>query len=400
MLRAATSPPGLAALVLMNGIAILTLNMHIPSLAGMSGYFDVSYGQISLSVSLYMALTAALQIVVGPISDRYGRRPVILVALGLFVLASIGCVLAQDYWTFMAFRLLQGAVITAAALSRAIVRDTSAPQEAAVRLGKIGVAMALAPMLAPLAGGVLDSVFGWRGSFVAFTLLGAGMIWVVWTDVGETNLNRSASMVAQLRKYPLIALNAGFWHYALCTAFSVGVFFVYITGVPLVATQAFGMSPVMVGAVMGLPPVGFMIGNAITTRIGPRYALATMMIAGRLITLGVLGVVLLVWSLGLAPDWLFFAAMIAIGLGNGLTLPAGNAGALSVRPDLAGTAAGLSGASQVFLGGVASAATGAVLTVLPGVVTLLSVLVAFAGIGLGLAFLARRTEHALQPRAA
>lgn len=395
MFRTATTPPGLTTLVLLTGISVLTLNMYIPSLAAMGADLGVTYAEISLSLSLYMALTALLQIIIGPVSDRHGRRPVILWSLAVFLIASVGCALAQNYWTFMAFRMLQGSVVSAAALARAIVRDTSEPQEAAARLGTIGIAMALAPMLGPMAGGVLEGVFGWRSNFWIFTGMAIVLLWLVWADVGETNPAPSSSIGQQLRKYPAVVLNLGFWSYTLCMSFSVGVFFVYITGVPLVATERFGMSPALVGAALGLPPVGFMFGNWVTSRIGSRVALSKMMIWGRVITFVSLCAGLAVWLAGFTHPAAFFAWMIAIGIGNGLTLPAGNVGAMSVRPDLAGTAAGLSGAFVILVGGFASAATGTILTLSPTPTMLFVILIAFALAGLVLAFPARVTERRL-----
>ncbi len=396
MFRPAVSPPGLSTLVLLTAISVLTLNMYVPSLAAMGTDFDVSYAEISLSLSLYMAVTAVLQIIMGPISDRFGRRPVIIWSLVVFLVASIGCAVAQEYWTFMAFRMLQGTVVSAAALSRAIVRDTSEPNEAAVRLGKIGMAMALAPMLAPMLGGVLEGVFGWRSNFWAFSGLAVALFWLTWTDVGETKPAGSSTIMEQLRKYPVIALDPGFWSYTLCIAFSLGVFFTYITGVPLIAVEHYGLSPAAIGAAMGIPPLGFLLGNWITIRIGNRVALSSMMIRGRIVTLAFLVIGLVVLLFGATHPAAFFTWMIAIGIGNGLTVPAGSAGAMSVRPDMAGTAAGLSGAFAILMGAVASAITGAALTVSNHPLTLFAILIAFGIAGLVSALPARNAEK-LQP---
>lgn len=393
MFRPAKSPSSLTTLVLLTAISVLTLNMYIPSLTAMSLEFDVSYAEISLSLSLYMALTAILQIIMGPVSDRFGRRPVIVWSLVIFLIASIGCATAQDYWTFMTFRLLQGTVVSAAALARAIVRDTSSPNEAAVRLGKIGMAMALGPMIAPMVGGILEGAFGWRSNFWAFTGMAVALFWLTWTDVGETNPSESSSILEQLRKYPLIALNKGFWSYTLCMSFSLGVFFTYVTGVPLIALEHFGMSPAAIGAVMGLPPLGFMIGNWITSRIGNRVALSSMMIWGRIVTLVFLAIGFAVLLVGATHPAAFFVWMIAIGVGNGLTMPAGNAGAMSVRPDMAGTAAGLSGAFAILMGAAASAITGATLTISNDLETFFGILIAFGIAGLFAALLARAAER-------
>lgn len=406
MFRPANSPPHLITLVLLTAISVLTLNMYIPSLAAMGKELDVSYAEISLSLSLYMALTAVLQIIMGPIADRFGRRPVIVWSLIAFLVASIGCALAPDYLTFMAFRLLQGTAVSAAALARAIVRDTSPPNEAAVRLGKIGMAMALAPMIAPMIGGILESFFGWRSNFWAFTGMALALLWLSWTDVGETNPSKSTSIMEQLRKYPVVALSKAFWSYTFCLSFCAGVFFSYITGVPLIGFEHFGMSPGAIGAVMGIPPIGFLIGNWVTTRIGSSVALSSMMIWGRIVNLALLAIGLGVLLVGATHPAAFFVWMIAIGIGNGLSMPAANAGAMSVRPDMAGTAAGLSGAFAIFMGAVASAITGATLTISNHPETFFGILIAFGIAGLFAALPARAaerlrdTEAAQDPRSA
>ncbi|NRA99054.1 MAG: multidrug effflux MFS transporter [Rhodobacteraceae bacterium] len=395
MLRPATSQPGLTTLVVLTGASVLTLNMYLPSLAALADDFGVTYAQASLSLSLFMVLMAVLQIVIGPISDRMGRRPVIFWTTVIFVIASIGCAMAQNFTTFLAFRMVQAAVVAAGALPRAIVRDTSPPQEAMARLGTIGIAMALAPMLSPMLGGVLGDLFGWRSNFWFFSSLGLFMLWLIWVDLGETNRAPEASLGAQFRKYPRVALDRGFWSYSLCLGFSLGVFFSYVTGVPLVAGETFGMSPTMIGAAMGLPPIGFMLGNTITARVGRRVSLSSMMITGRAVTLvGLVGAGACL-MLEIDHPAAFFTWMIAIGVGNGLTLPAANAGAMSTHPDMAGTAAGLSGAFGLFMGAVATALTGALLQISPTPLVLLVILAAYGLAGLAAALPARKIEGQL-----
>lgn len=395
MFRPSLSPPGLTTLVMLTGASVLAINMYLPTLADLAGDLSVSYAQASLSLSLFMILSAILQLVFGPIADRVGRRPVILFGFAVFSIASIGCALARDFQTFMVFRMIQTAVAVGATLPRAIVRDTSPPHEAAARLGKIGIAMALAPMLGPMLGGVLGSAYGWRSIFWGFAVMGLVMVWLTWTTVGETNTSPEKSIAAQFLKYPAVALDWGFWSYTLCMGFALGTFFVYVTGVPVIATEIFGLSPILVGAAIGLPPIGFMIGNTITARLGGKVFLSSMMIAGRSVTLAGLCGALLMWSAGVHHPLAFFGWMTAIGLGNGLTLPTASAGAMSVRPDMAGTASGLSGAFGILMGAVATAIAGAALGAVPTPGMLLALLFCFSIAGLIAAFPARSTERRL-----
>ncbi len=357
-MRAASSPPSLVTLVFATALSVLTLNMFLPSLARMADDFQVDYALANLSVAGYLAVSAVLQLIMGPLSDRFGRRPVLLICMAVFVAASVGCVLAESIWVFLGFRLLQAAVVAGPVLSSAAIRDMYSSNEAASKLGYVAMAMALAPMLGPMLGGALDSLFGWRAGFVLYSVLGAGLLLLLWADMGETNTNRSSTFAAQLREYPHLLRARRFWGYALCAAFSIGGFFSFITGAPLVAAAWFDLSPAMLGLGIGIITGGFMVGNFITGRIAARTRLTTMILIGRIIaSTGPLGGLLLFLG-DLGSVWVFFGSAIFVGFGNGLTNANATAGLMSVRPKLAGSAAGLSGAMIVALGAVLTSLTG------------------------------------------
>jgi len=357
-MRAASSPPSLVTLVFATALSVLTLNMFLPSLARMAGDFQVDYALVNLSVAGYLAVSAVLQLVMGPLSDRFGRRPILLICMTVFVTASVGCVLAESIWAFLGFRLLQAAVVAGPVLSSAAIRDMYPPNEAASKLGYVTMAMALAPMLGPMLGGALDSLFGWRAGFVLYSVLGAGVLLLLWADMGETNTNRSSTFAAQIREYPHLFRARRFWGYALCAAFSIGGFYSFITGAPLVAAAWFDLSPAMLGLGIGIITGGFMVGNFITGRIAAHTKLTTMILIGRIIasTGPLLG--LLLFTADLGSVWVFFGSAIFVGFGNGLTNANATAGLMSVRPKLAGSAAGLSGALIVALGAVLTSLTG------------------------------------------
>lgn len=347
MRRSPTNPPSLVTLVLITILGIVSVNMFLPSLPNMAQAYAVSYATASLSISLFMLITAVLQVVIGPLSDLYGRRPVLLWSLALFTVASLGTALAPDFTSFMVFRVLQASVIAGNVLSRAIVRDTSAPGEATARLGTIGMAIALGPMLAPLVGGTLDQLFGWRATLWVFFLSGAALVWLCWRDLGETNTARGRGFAAHFRSYPALLRDLGFWSYTMSVGLGLGIFFAYLAATPILAVAVFDLSESLVGALIGLPPIGFLCGSYISRRIGGRMAPARMVVMGRLIAVAGLGVALLVWGFGPGSALSLFVLMPVIGLSNGISTPAGLSGALSVRPDLAGSAAGLSGAVTV-----------------------------------------------------
>lgn len=381
-MKAATSPPTLVTLVLLAALATISLNMFLPSLANIAADFQADYAVVNLSIAGYLAVTAVLQLVVGPLSDRYGRRPVMLVALALFVAASLGCTLAEDVRVFLAFRVLQGAVIAGWVISLAVIRDTVPTQKAASLIGYLSMAMAVAPMLGPILGGVLDAAFGWRASFVAFSGFGAALLFVAWFDLGETNTHRTETFRQQLRAYPALFGAGRFWGFALAMAFSVSAFYAFLSGVPLVASGALELPPERLGLYMGSISIGFFVGSFLSGRYAKRFRLTSMILGGRVVACLGLGVGLILVLAGVISEPSFFGATLCVGLGNGLTVPSGNAGALSVKPELAGSASGLAGALMVGTGAVVTTLTGLLVTEANAPAMLLTIMLVSSALGL------------------
>lgn len=376
MLLAARTPPSLTTLILLTAMSVLSLNMFLPSLGNIASEFGVSYGVANLSIAGYLAVTAVLQIVMGPLSDRYGRRPVMLIGLAVFVLASIGCFFARDIFVFLTFRVMQGGVIGAMALSRAAVRDQYEEREAASLLGYVSMAMAVAPMTGPLFGGIVDQWLGWRANFGFFALAGTGLFLLAWFDLGETNHSRSETLGKQFRTYPELLGSRRFWGYSVCITFSLGAFYVYVTGAALVGPVVFGLSTAMIGVAVGGITLGFILGSFISGRLAGRYPLGVMVLAGRISAFAGLSIgIVLVWA-GVVHPVSYVGCVMFVGLGNGLTMPAAGSGVMSVRPQLAGSAAGLSGAMSVAGGAGLTTLTGAVLTPENGALMLLAIMLA------------------------
>lgn len=374
MLTPASTPPRLATLVLLTGLSVLSLNMILPSLSNIAADLEADYALVSLSIAGYLAVTAVLQLIMGPLSDRYGRRPVLLTGLAIFVVASLVCSLATDIWVFLVFRVLQGAIVSGYAISMAVVRDMVSERKAASLIGYIAMAMAVAPTLGPMIGGALDQLLGWRSGFYAYFTLGIVVLGICWVDLGETNASPSTTFMAQVQAYPELVGSRRFWGYALCMAFSTGAFYSFLAGAPLVAETLFAMSPAVLGVCLGTITAGFAFGSFLSGRYAQRYSLTTMMISGRLVACIGLAAGLVLFLAGFVHAITIFGSTIFVGIGNGLTMPSSNAGALSVRPHLAGSASGLSGALTVAGGAAVTSITGAVLTPENGAYTLLSMM--------------------------
>lgn len=352
------TPPKIVTLTLLAGLSALTMNIFLPSLPGMAKWFDVPYSLMQLSVALYLALSAVLQVIIGPLSDRYGRRKVVLGALGLFLLATVGTLAAQNATAFLFFRMAQAVIAAGMVLSRAVVRDMVSDAEAASMIGYVTMGMSLVPMIGPVIGGLLDEAFGWHANFALLLGLGLIVTWLVWADMGETATLKQTSFSQQMRQYPGLLTSRRFWGYCLSAGFASGCFFAYLGGAPYVGTEIFGLSSSGVGALFALTAVGYAAGNFLAGRYSVRIGMNRMVLLGTMITTLGLGLLALITAAGLSGPEVFFGMTMFMGIGNGLCLPNANAGILSVRPELAGTASGLGGA--IIIGG------GAGLTALAG----------------------------------
>lgn len=366
-----STPPHILTLVIGAGLAAATMNIYLPSLTNMAAWFQADYALMQLSVSLYLAMNAFLQLFIGPISDRFGRRPVMLIAVVLFCLATLGTLAAPTAELFLVCRMGQAVIVAGLVLSRAVVRDMVEADRAASMIGYVTMGMALVPMFAPLVGGTLDALFGWRANFWLLFLLGVAVFVLFWFDQGETAPKNSDSLIATFLDAPELFKSRRFWGYCLTITFSSGAFFAYLGGAPFIGGTIFGLSPAELGVFFGAPAVGYMIGNGLAGRFSARVGLNTMILAGCIIVLFGMSASLFLFYVGLGNVWVFFGFMTFVGLGNGLTIPNGTAGMLSVRPKLAGTASGLGGAMMIGGGAALSAIAGALLTTETGAFPLL-----------------------------
>ncbi|SEN64011.1 MFS transporter, DHA1 family, bicyclomycin/chloramphenicol resistance protein [Pseudorhodobacter antarcticus] len=388
-----TTAPHITTLVLIAGIAAMSLNVFLPSLPSMAAYFGVDYAVMQLSLSLYLGATALLQLFVGPISDRFGRRPVMLAAAAIFTFASLGTLIAPNYGVFLACRLIQAVIAAGFVLSRAAVRDMVPQDQAASMIGYVSMGMALVPMIAPMVGGALDEAFGWRASFFMLAVSGAALFWLIWADMGETAKTRATSFTAQFRQYPQLFASQRFWGYCLSAGFASGAFFAYLGGAPYVATTFYAMNAATLGFYFGAPALGYMAGNFISGRYSVRYGINRMIMAGALTSSLGMGLLTLLAMVDLAGPTAFFGLMIFVGIGNGLLTPSANAGMLSVRPELAGSAAGLGGSFMIAVGACLSALAGLLLGPTTGPMPLILLMLLSSLAAIACVFWVKRRER-------
>ncbi len=356
-----TTPPHIFTLIVMTGLGALSMNIFLPSLPAMTEYFDTDYRLMQLSVSLYLGVNAILQVAIGPISDRFGRRPVLLGGIAGFLVATIGCLMATTIEIFLLFRMLQAVIVVGLVLGRAVVRDMHDAREAASKIGYVTMGMAVVPMIGPAIGGVLEQAFGWQANFWLLLVLGTLILGLVWSDLGETAQATSSSFAEQIREYPELLTSRRFWGYCASAAFASGAFFSYLGGAPYVGSEVFGLSSAEVGFYFGAPALGYFFGNGVSGRYSTRLGINRMVLIGSVASAVGLTLSLLFFLAGLKTAFVFFGFMTFVGFGNGMVLPNATSGMLSVRPHLAGTASGLGGAIMLGGGAVLSAVAGAAL---------------------------------------
>ena len=356
-----TSPPHIGTLIALTGVSALAMNLFLPSLPGMARYFDTTPAVIGLSVGVYLFFNAALQLVIGPISDKYGRRRVILAGLLIYLVATLGCIFSTDVTVFLTFRMMQASVAVAMVLSRAVVRDTTPADQAGAKIAYVTMGMAVVPMIGPAIGGSLEQHFGWQANFWVLFGMGLVIFALAWADLGETARPSGHTLAQQYREMPELMKSPRFWGYSMATTCASGSFFAFLGGAPFVASNVYDLEPQELGLYFAAPAFGYFIGNFVAARWSARVGLNRMTLAGLVVTLaGTVGSLVFEMS-GMQTIFTFFAFIVPMGIGNGMSIPNGTSGALSVRPHLAGTASGLNGAAMLGGGAGLSALSGLLL---------------------------------------
>jgi MFS transporter, DHA1 family, multidrug resistance protein len=347
--------PGSFALTLLlsflTALGPLSMDMYLPSLPDIAHSLDASVVQAQLTIASYLFGFAVGQIIYGPTSDRFGRRPVLLIAVTLYGIATVACALAQSIDALIAARFVQalggaGAVV----LSRAVVRDLYSGARAGRELSLMGSITAFAPIVAPMIGGVLQTFFGWRSCFfllISFAILAGAAAAFLLPETLKQRTTGPFSLTAMAALYKSVLVHRAFLaNLGILTTTFIGLF-AWVSGAPVVMQGAvYGLSPLVFGITFATGAAGYMAGTFIASRIVMRLGLdrmmgigVVMMAAGGLTMIAVL-------ALGLGHVMWFVGAMTIYLAGLGFTLPASMAGALTPFPDRAGTASSVMGFAQ------------------------------------------------------
>jgi DHA1 family bicyclomycin/chloramphenicol resistance-like MFS transporter len=347
----------LLLLVAMNGIAPVSLYMLVPMLPQLAAQFSQDVSVAQMTVSLYMVGMACSQLVMGPLSDRFGRRPVLLCCFSLVVVANIGCIFAASLPQLIAGRFLQAiGGASGMVISRAIVRDIYDRSRVGGMISLVIAVMMIAQMLSPLIGGVLDMWFGWRSIFYVLAVVTTLTILAILIALPETRRRATPSSDSGFfRDVRALFSSRAFIGYILCQMLASSIIFTFAGGGPYLVINHMGRSNTEYGMWFATAGFAYMIGNLVSVRLSPRYGIERMIWLGLVIQIvgSVINTLWGVTGLNQMPTWLFGTHMIVM-FGNAFAMANASAGAISVRPQASGTASGAMGFLQMGFGALCS----------------------------------------------
>jgi DHA1 family bicyclomycin/chloramphenicol resistance-like MFS transporter len=347
----------LVVLVAMTAIGPMALNILTPAVPGLVMTFGTDAAAVQLTLSLYLFGLAASQLVMGPLSDRLGRRPVVLAGLTVAAVSSVAALAATSIEALIVARIIQAiGASTGVVVGRAIIRDLYDRDRAAAMIGWVTTATVVAPMVAPMIGGFLDTALGWQAIFAFVGLVSAATLIGAVLALPETQAaTMSGGLVRFLSEARLLVATRQFCGYALCVAANSAMFFVYIGGAPHVVVTIMGRSSAVYGVWFAVASFGYMTGNFIAARRSAVLGVDRMIWWGTLVALlaAVVECLLVVAMPGGGPA-IIFVPQILISIGSGFLMPNALAGAVSVRPQAAGTASGFTGFLQMGLGALSA----------------------------------------------
>lgn len=352
--------PSLAVLVAITMLNPLALNILQPALPELTRAFNTTYGTIQFTLAFYLITSALAQIVLGPISDRHGRRLVGLIGVIVFVIGSVICVYATSVTVLVFGRIVQAAGgVAGLVVSRAVIRDLYERDVAASKLGYVTMAMVVVPMLSPLVGGWISDFYGYNGIFWFCAAGGALAFTYAFFDLSETrHAAERETSGSFLSAYRILLTSRAFLAHSLTIGFTSATFMTFLAATPHVVIDLQHQSPAIYGLWWIAASIPFMAGNFLAGRLGSRIGSTTLVRIGTALCLPSLALLAAGYAMWPLEPAVLFIATLPVWLGSGMIQPGAVANALSVRPDLAGAASGLSGSIHLGTGALAALLVG------------------------------------------
>ncbi len=326
----------------------LSTDLYLASLPSLGNIFGVPASTVQLTLSMFVIAFGGAQLIIGPLSDRYGRRPVVIVGLSLYVLASLLCAIAPTIELLIAARFVQAlGCCSAIIIARAIVRDAYRPEDSVKVVARASTWLSLAPLTGPILGSYLQVTFGWRAAFVALSLLSAALLATVLLRLPETNEHknpRATEWSGLSANYRLVLGSREFWAYALPGALSYGSIFAFISGSSPVLIRVLGVPVEWFGYCFAFGVSGYMSGTILCRRLLPRFGSAITLRIGSTMSLAAGAFFLTTVGFGLSHWAQVTGAIFLTMLAHGVNFPVSQSGSVTPFPKQAGTAAGLMGA--------------------------------------------------------
>lgn len=341
----------------------LSTDMYVASLPGLGSTFGVGAATVQLTLSVFVIGFGSAQLAIGPLSDRFGRRPVLLWGLGLYLVASVLCAVAPSIWLLIAARFLQAlGCCSAFVMGRAIIRDAYAPEHGTLVMVRASSWLSLTPILGPILGAYLEVWFGWRATFSFHVLVSLCLIIAVFFRLPETNSlkNPRATEIAGLvQSYRMVLGKRVFWAYALPGALSYGSIFTFISGSSMVLIRVLDMPVTWFGYSFSFGTLGYMFGTILARRLLRRMSPAGAFRVGTIVSI-VCGTLFLGSVLLGIRHWSVVLAVMFLTMGaHGIYSPLSQAGSVTPFPEQAGTAAGLSGGLYMVIAFIIGTVVGA-----------------------------------------
>ena len=340
---------------------LLAMTICIPSMQEWGALFGAGQASVQLTFSGYVVAYGGLQLLYGPLSDRLGRKKILLTGLALAGLGSVLAAAATDLTTLSAARVLQGAGSAAGmVVGRAMVQDLFTGPERTRVMAYIGMTMGLCPPLATIVGGQVHVRFGWQANFIGIAVL-AALLWLAaWRGLPEHAASADARphwLRALLASYATLARERAFVLYVAILAMATATFYAFLAGAPVVL-GSYGVGPDGIGFYIMCIPLSYIAGNYVTSHLVHRIGERSMMALGQALTLGALGVVIALALAEVNTPLALALPLVALGIGHGLLVPPALAGTVGLVPALAGSAAAVAGLMQQLMGAAGGYAVG------------------------------------------